>query len=181
VRYSVKSLLPALVASLLVAACGSSSSKSSSTSSQAATSSSSSSGAGVTVKTASNSKLGATVLVNAQGITLYALSGEHAGKFICTSTACLHVWHPLTVSSGAKPSGSVGSLAVVNRPNGVLQVTYKGMPLYTFASDTAPGDAAGQGIKDVGTWGAVKTGTTAASAPTSSSTSTSSSGGSYKY
>lgn len=36
-------------------------------------------------------------------------------------------------------------------------MTYKGMPLYTFAEDTAPGQAKGQGIKDVGTWNAVTT------------------------
>jgi predicted lipoprotein with Yx(FWY)xxD motif len=39
------------------------------------------------VKTASNATLGATVLVDAQGMTLYSLSGERSGKFICTSAA----------------------------------------------------------------------------------------------
>ena len=42
------------------------------------------------------------------------------------------------------------------------------MPLYTFAQDQQPGDAKGQGLKDVGTWNAVRTGaaaTTAAKAP----------------
>jgi predicted lipoprotein with Yx(FWY)xxD motif len=71
------------------------------------------------------------------------------------------VWHPLTVSAGAAPRGSVPSLGTVMRPNGVEQVTYKGMPLYTFAQDTAPGQANGEGIKDVGTWNAVTTGTKA--------------------
>jgi len=135
------------------------------------------------VKTASNSTLHATVLVDAKGLTLYRLSGEHGGKWICTSAACLKPWHPLTASAGAAPSGSVGSLATVKRPGGAMQVTYKGMPLYTFAEDQSPGDAKGQGIKDVGTWNAVTTSGTAASstpAPASSS-STSSSGGGYAY
>lgn len=151
---ALKFLIPALVASLALAACGSSSSSSSTSTPAAAvsvsTTSSASGGGVVVVKSASNATLGATVLVNAQGMTLYSLSGERNGKFICTSSACLQVWHPLGASTGT-PSGSVGSLGTVMRPDGTEQVTYKGMPLYTFAQDQ-PGDARGQGIKDVGTW-----------------------------
>jgi predicted lipoprotein with Yx(FWY)xxD motif len=116
------------------------------------------------VKTASNTTLGATVLVDAQGMTLYSLSGERNGKFICTSSACTQVWHPLSASAGT-PSGSVGSLGSVKRPDGTEQVTYKGMPLYTFAQDQKPGDAKGQGVKDVGTWTAVTAGANSSSAP----------------
>jgi predicted lipoprotein with Yx(FWY)xxD motif len=94
------------------------------------------------------------VLVDARGMTLYHLSAEQNGKFICTSSACLQVWHPLIASAGT-PGGSIGSLGTVKRPDGTEQVTYKGMPLYTFASDRQPGDVKGQGIKDVGTWTAV--------------------------
>lgn len=157
-RSSLKFLLPTLAASLALAACGSSSSKSGS-SSQASTApastTSSSSGAGaVVVKSASNAALSTTVLVDARGMTLYHLSAEQNGRFICTSSACLQVWHPLSASAGT-PGGSVGSLGTVKRPDGTEQVTYMGMPLYTFASDQQPGDAKGQGIKDVGTWTAV--------------------------
>jgi predicted lipoprotein with Yx(FWY)xxD motif len=188
VRSSIKFILPTLLAAVLLSACGSSSSSSSS-SAQPASSPTTSSASVALVKSASNSKLGGTVLVNAKGLTLYRLSGEHAGKFICTSSACVNVWHPLTVSSGNKPSGSVSSLGEVKRPDGTEQVTYKGMPLYTFAQDTAPGQANGQGVKDVGTWMAVETSgssTSSASSTTaaSSSPSTSSSGGggsSYAY
>jgi predicted lipoprotein with Yx(FWY)xxD motif len=136
------------------------------------------------VKSASNSKLGGTVLVNSQGLTLYHLSAEQGGKFICTSASCTQVWHPVTIASGAKPSGTVGSLGVVKRPDGTEQVTYKGMPLYTFAHDTAAGQDNGQGIKDVGTWTAVTTSAAKASAPASSapaSSTPSSSGGGYAY
>jgi predicted lipoprotein with Yx(FWY)xxD motif len=154
-----KLLLLAVVASVLLAACGGS--KSSSTTSSgssgsggSSSTSSSSTSSSSTVKTASNAKLGQTVLVNTQGMTLYHLTGETGAKFICTSS-CLSVWHPVTVPSGAKPSGSVGSLSLVKRPEGAEQVAYNGMPLYTFAQDKAAGEANGQGIKDVGTWTAV--------------------------
>ncbi len=176
-RSSLKVLVPALAASLTLAACGSSSSTTSSSSQAAATTpasttSESSGDAGTTavVKTASNGTLHATVLVNAQGMTLYSLSGEHGGKFICTSSACTAVWHPLTAPSGT-PSGSVGSLSTVKRPDGTVQVTYKGMPLYTFAQDQAPGEAKGQGIKDVGTWTVVRIGSGSGSSSSAPATS----------
>src|SRR4029077_18946136 len=139
-----------------------------------ATTSSSGANAAV-VKTASNATLGSVVLVNAQGMTLYSLSGEQNGKFICTSSACLQVWHPLSAPTET-PSGSVSSLGTVKRSDGTEQVTYKGMPLYTFAQDQKPGDANGQGIKDVGTWTAVPVGangsSSAPAAPSPATTST---------
>jgi predicted lipoprotein with Yx(FWY)xxD motif len=166
-RSAFKFLVPALAASLVLAACGSSSSNSGSASSAAstapaATTSSAGAEGAVLVKSASNASLKATVLTNAQGMTLYHLSGEQNGKFICTSSACVQVWHPLAVVAGT-PSGSVGSLGTVKRPDGTEQVTYKGMPLYTFAQDTQAGEAKGQGIKDVGTWTAVTTSSASAS------------------
>lgn len=172
---AIKTLVPALAASLTLAACGSSSNTSGSSSQAAAAPAgitSSTEGAAV-VKSAANSTLGTTVLVNAQGMTLYSLSGEHNGKFICTSSACLQVWHPLSASTGT-PSGSVGSLGRVKRSDGTVQVTYKGMPLYTFAQDQSPGEAKGQGIKDVGTWTAVTVGSasSSSSAPASAPAST---------
>src|ERR1039457_5834049 len=149
----MKFLIPTLAASVLLSACGSSSgskSTSSATEAQPAASQTSSASSGALVKTASNSKLGGTVLVDAQGMTLYHLSAEQNGKFICTSAACVQVWHPLSAPAGGPPSGGGGSLGTVKRPDGTEQVTYKGMPLYTFAQDKEPGDANGQGIKDVG-------------------------------
>ena len=165
-RPTLKCFVPALAASLTLAACGNSSSGSTSSSAAGAApaTNASSSQSAATVKSASNATLGATVLVDSHGMTLYRLGGEQNGKWICTSSACTQVWHPLTVSSGT-PSGSVGSLGTVTRPDGTVQVTYKGMPLYTFAQDQAAGEAKGQGIKDIGTWSAVTV--SAASAPAS--------------
>jgi predicted lipoprotein with Yx(FWY)xxD motif len=190
-RSALKFLALPLAASLTLAACGSSSSSSGSSSQAAApantTSSSSGEGAAV-VKSASNATLGTTVLVNAQGMTLYSLSGEQNGKWICTSTACTGIWHPVTAPSSGTPSGSVGALGTVKRPDGTMQVTYKGMPLYTFANDTKPGDAKGQGIKDVGTWTAVTASSSAPAASTPATTHTettppasSGGGGGYGY
>jgi predicted lipoprotein with Yx(FWY)xxD motif len=102
-------------------------------------------------KEANNAKLGKTVLTNLKGITLYSLSAETNGKFICKGS-CLKDWHPLVVAAGVKPTGPV-KLGTIKRPdNGRRQVTFNGRPLYTFDEDEKAGDAKGQGIKDVGTW-----------------------------
>jgi predicted lipoprotein with Yx(FWY)xxD motif len=165
-----KSLLPALAASLTLAACGSSGSGTTSSSSGSAGPSPAgqSSGSAAVVRTASNATLGATVLTDAHGMTLYSLSAEQGGRFICTSSSCTQIWHPL---SAAGTPGGVASLGTVMRPDGTQQVTYKGMPLYTFAQDQQPGQAKGQGFKDVGTWSAVTVSSAGAAAPSTGTTS----------
>lgn len=99
---------------------------------------------------AENATLGKTVLTTTKGRTLYSLSAEKHGKFICAAS-CLSVWHPLLVPSGVHPTGPV-KLGTIVRPEGGTQVTYKGKPLYRFGGDSKAGQANGEGIKDVGTW-----------------------------
>jgi predicted lipoprotein with Yx(FWY)xxD motif len=93
------------------------------------------------------------VLTNTKGLTLYSLSVEKRGRFICTGS-CTSTWIPLVVARGTKPKGPV-RLGTVRRPEGKIQVTFKGLPLYTFDGDSAKGQANGEGFKDVGTWHAV--------------------------
>jgi predicted lipoprotein with Yx(FWY)xxD motif len=103
------------------------------------------------VMTAKNTTLHKTILVTRSGRTLYSLSAERGGKFICTDSTCLSLWKPLTVAKGTKPAG-VSRLSTVRRPDGKTQVAYKSGPLYTFADDRQRGDVKGNGFKDVGTW-----------------------------
>jgi predicted lipoprotein with Yx(FWY)xxD motif len=166
-RPTLKTFAPALALSLTLAACGGSTyGGGSSSSSSSASSSTRPNASGAVVSTASNPTVGATVLTNARGMTLYSLSAEVGGKFICASAACTQLWHPLSPTGAGAPAG-VASLGTIARPDGTRQVTYKGMPLYTFAQDNQPGDAKGQGFKDVGTWAAVTVGQGAAAAPSS--------------
>jgi len=111
-----------------------------------------------------NAKLHASILVNRQGMTLYSLSAETHGRFICTDKACLSLWKPLVVPKGAKPTGTT-KLATVKRPDGRTQVTYRGLPLYSFNEDRKPGDITGNGFKDVGTWRVATTTKVSAPAP----------------
>ena len=181
-RTTLKLLIPVLAAAGALAGCGSSSKTTSATSpatTQPASAATSGQSSSAVVKTAANAKLGRTILVDAHGMTLYSLSGERGGKFICAGSPCTQVWHPLT---GSAANASVSSLGTVKRPDGTQQVTYKGMPLYTFAQDRTPGEANGQGIKDVGTWSAVTASSATSSAPATTSTSKSESGGgAYGY
>jgi predicted lipoprotein with Yx(FWY)xxD motif len=107
-------------------------------------------------KEAESATLGKTILTTLKGRTLYSLSAETGGKFICTGS-CLSTWRPLLVARTVQARGPV-YLSQVKRPDGRTQVTYKDRPLYTFSGDTKAGDVNGQGIKDVGTWRAAVTG-----------------------
>jgi predicted lipoprotein with Yx(FWY)xxD motif len=109
-------------------------------------------GTRMVVRQARNASLGHPVLTNDKGLTLYSLSVEKNGMFICTDPACLSLWHPLLVPAGVKPTGPV-PLGTVRRPKGGgIQVTYRGRPLYHFVEDVKPGETNGEGFKDVGTW-----------------------------
>lgn len=108
----------------------------------------------VVAKETQSESLGATVLTRTNGHTLYSLSVETHGRFVCTG-GCLGTWKPLVVPRGVKPKGPV-KLGTIRRPDGKTQVTFKGRPLYSFYGDTTAGEANGEGFKDVGTWHAAK-------------------------
>lgn len=88
------------------------------------------------------------VLSNATGRTVYWYGHDlkGSGKSSCTS-ACLNAWPAVTgtpeTAPGVNLSGKLGSII---RPGGVVQATYNGYPLYTYAADAGPGDTAGNGV-----------------------------------
>jgi predicted lipoprotein with Yx(FWY)xxD motif len=127
-----------LAAALALAACGGGSSDSSSDS--AATDDG---GAARTVSVKSVDGIG-DVLVDSSGKALYTADVEADGKIRCTG-ACTSFWVPLTIDSGT-PTGA-DDLGVVERPDGVRQVTAGGQPLYTFSEDTS-GKVTGDGFSD---------------------------------
>jgi predicted lipoprotein with Yx(FWY)xxD motif len=111
----------------------------------------------VTINSAANTKLGERLVVNAQGLTLYALAPESRSHLLCKSSQCLTFWPPVTVPSRktklkAGP-GVQGRLGILRRSNGLLQLTLRGLPLYRFVKDHAKGETNGQGIESFGgTW-----------------------------
>ena len=101
------------------------------------------------VVTTRKTKLG-TILVNAQGRSLYLFEKDKGGKSAC-SGACAKAWPPLMTTGKAKAAGGVNAklLGTTKRSNGT-QVTYKGHPLYTFFQDTKAGQTNGEGLTDFG-------------------------------
>jgi predicted lipoprotein with Yx(FWY)xxD motif len=129
---------------------------------------SASAGSRLVVREGPARSLGRTVLTTRRGLTLYSLSVERHGRFVCTRS-CLSVWHPLVIRKGVKPRGPV-KLGTVRRPDGRTQVTFRGRPLYTFSGDSRKGEAGGEGFKDVGTWHAAGVGPLGRSEPQPEST-----------
>ena len=164
----------ALAALAVVAtACGSSSGGSSagSGSSASAAASPTAGSSSTALKTA---KIGGiTVLTNAKGFTLYWFVPDTATKSNCNGS-CAHFWPPVKGPATAG-SGVTGKLGVITRSDGSKQATYDGHPLYTYAGDTAPGQAKGNGLNlSGGVWHEM----TASGAAALSASQSSSSGGS---
>jgi predicted lipoprotein with Yx(FWY)xxD motif len=138
-RIVVLLALPAL--SLALAACGSGPSHVGA----------STSGAGPAVVTSAKKAKVGSVIVDAQGRTLYRFTAEAQGLPVCTG-ACLGTWRPVLTSSAP---GLPEHVATVRRPDGgKLQLTYDGHPLYRYAGDRSKADAHGEGVG--GQWYVVK-------------------------
>jgi len=138
---------------LAVAACASSSPSTSSSaaaqsSSPAAAAGSSSPAASTGTTVLSRTIDGTAVLTNSAGLTLYWFGPDTSTTSKCTGS-CATYWPPVTgpVTAGA---GVTGTLGTITRPDGTIQATYDGHPLYTFAGDTAPGQNKGNGVNASG-------------------------------
>jgi len=101
-----------------------------------------STGAGVTLKT--TTIRGIIVLTNAQGVTLYWFAPDSPAASRCTGS-CAAYWPPVAGTPKAGP-GITGKLGTIRRPGGAAQATYDGHPLYTYAGDSAPGQARGNNL-----------------------------------
>jgi predicted lipoprotein with Yx(FWY)xxD motif len=159
----------AAAAAAALAACssaGASSPSSSANSSPAAAAAS-------TVKTATIT--GVTVLTNSKGFTLYSFAPDTATTSKCNG-ACAQNWPP--VNGPATAAGVKGTFGTIKRSDGSIQATFDGHPLYTFAGDTSPGQAKGNGLNAAGgLWHEITTSGGAAPAPAGAA----SGGGGYGY
>jgi predicted lipoprotein with Yx(FWY)xxD motif len=94
-------------------------------------------------------KLG-TVLVDAQGRTLYDFVKDRHGRSACAG-ACAKFWPPLMTTGRPRAGKGVRAklLGTTVRRAG-RQVTYAGHPLYTYAGDAKAGQTSGQGSTTFG-------------------------------
>ena len=113
------------------------------------------SASGTTILIAENATIG-EILTDAEGMTLYTFSNDTAGSGTSACTGgCANAWPPLTVDgTPTKPAAASGEIATITRDDGKTQVTYKGLPLYFFANDTAAGQTNGHMLNNV--WFAAK-------------------------
>jgi len=95
--------------------------------------------------------VGESYLVGPTGFTLYLFANDTEGVSNC-SGECLANWPALTVPEGLDPTAVAeagGTLGLVTRDDGVLQITYNGLPLYYFVGDALPGETNGDGVGGV--------------------------------
>jgi predicted lipoprotein with Yx(FWY)xxD motif len=123
-----------------------------------------------------------TVLVDSSGQALYQSDQEKASHKVMCTDACNSFWEPLTANGNVTSSGSIsGKLGTVKRPDGTMQVTYNGVPVYSFTQDQA-GEVTGDGFKDAFdgqqfTWHVITVGNSAGGSASAGSGSGGSSGG----
>ena len=134
---------------LTVSACASSGSSTAASTPAAGASSSSTaapaSAAAAGGSTVSQRNIGSQqVLTDAKGMTLYWFAPDTSSTSKCTGS-CATYWPPVKgpVTAG---SGVTGTLGTITRSDGSKQASYDGHPLYTYAGDTSPGQAKGNGL-----------------------------------
>ncbi|MBP2384811.1 COG4315 family predicted lipoprotein [Paeniglutamicibacter kerguelensis] len=101
------------------------------------------------LKTAESAK--GTIVVDGKGMSLYFFTKDTKDTKVSACTGeCLAAW-PIAVASSETPviEGVTGKVGTITSPDGKLQLTLNGMPLYYFAQDTKPGDILGQDVKEV--------------------------------
>ena len=92
---------------------------------------------------------GRDVLADSAGKTLYSAAVEKGGAIHCVA-ACTSFWKPVIASpaDARQAADDLGAdLSVLRRPDGEQQLTFDGMPLYTFTEEGA-GKLDGDGFVD---------------------------------
>lgn len=93
---------------------------------------------------------GSQLLTDKAGRALY-VNDQERQMVMCKSSACTSIWVPLTTASAhglTAPAALSRQLGTIRRPDGTLQITLNGKPLYTFTFDHAAGQVSGNGAMD---------------------------------
>ena len=88
------------------------------------------------------------VLADENGMVLYVDKADTSSTTACVD-ACATDWPPFVVAAGktvAEAAGISGKVATITRPDGTLQVTYAGAPLYFYREDPKPDTSKGVGV-----------------------------------
>jgi predicted lipoprotein with Yx(FWY)xxD motif len=105
-----------------------------------------------TVQTRNVKGLG-TILVNSKGLTLYMFVPDKQKKVTCKGS-CAVIWPPLKVKLAQRlTAGGTANKRLLGRdrnPSGGFVATYNRWPLYTYLTDTKPGQVKGQALNNSG-------------------------------
>jgi predicted lipoprotein with Yx(FWY)xxD motif len=142
-KLAVLLIVPAVA--LATAGCGGSSKSSSGSTPPTANAPSA---GGVKISSGTIARLG-PALVDAHGRTLYVFAPDKDKKVTCVST-CAAIWPPAFLPGGKQAVAAApvkqSLLGSDPDPAGGRVITYAGWPLYTYVSDTTPGQATGQAL-----------------------------------
>jgi predicted lipoprotein with Yx(FWY)xxD motif len=83
------------------------------------------------------------------GKTLYYNTVDTAKSIKCVTDECVGEWPPLTGTPKVGAGLDADDFATATRPDGAVQVTFYGHPLYEFKDDSA-GSMNGNGMSDEG-------------------------------
>jgi predicted lipoprotein with Yx(FWY)xxD motif len=114
---------------------------------------------GYTVMIMDNSTVG-PYLSDPAGMTLYVFSHDTpgSGASACSGT-CQSLWPPFYAGTIISPTGApAADFSSIQRTDGSMQTTYKGLPLYYYSKDTKPGELSGHGYLDIWSAGSVGAG-----------------------
>jgi len=100
------------------------------------------------VKIAKKAGVG-SYLADTKGMALYWFKKDAPGKSACAGP-CVDKWPLYFRESVAPPAGTAAAdFATIKRADGKPQTTFRGYPLYYWASDAKAGDTSGQGVNNV--------------------------------
>ncbi len=101
------------------------------------------------LKVASDPTVGA-FFTDAKGMSLYLFTKDTAPDASSCYDKCAENWPPLQPADNMTlPAGVPGELGVIERTDGIKQVTYNGIALYYWIADKAAGEITGQNVGGV--------------------------------
>jgi predicted lipoprotein with Yx(FWY)xxD motif len=89
-----------------------------------------------------------TILVDADGFTLYVFTVDTDGESACYDD-CADLWPPVPGDSAISSDLDASIFGTTTRTDGSEQLTVNGEPLYRYTPDANPGDTTGQGVGGV--------------------------------
>jgi predicted lipoprotein with Yx(FWY)xxD motif len=85
---------------------------------------------------------GAPGFISPNGFTLYVFGADTLNVSNCNA-ACAQIWPPFMAPANAQ---AVGGFTAITRADGTKQWAFNGHPLYNFTGDAKAGDANGDGL-----------------------------------